>query len=207
MADSPLNPPGGGGATATTFNIGRNYVASGECSGTAFIHRQSFFASYEFTTHPSLDGTWLPTQGSVVSGILMHVMPSYTDTLEQFSTSSSDASGCANAANARQEHVISVSGNASTGMGSEGFIITSATGFTRRWTTAGDIPDQKTYTFMKVFLPLNGPIFTSAQTDNTLRDEVVRQIIRYVANGGLLYGAGKSSTPAIPKFDVNLVYI
>jgi len=205
MATTPITPPGGGAVVPVT-GPGRSYVASGPCSGTAFVHRQSFFASYQFVTYPSLDSTWLPTQGSPVSGVLLHMNPSYQDTLEQFSTSST-VSGCANAANARQEHIIDFSGNAAAGMGTEGIITTSATGFTRRWQQVGDVVQNESYSHPKVFLELDSVMWNLAQSNDTAATEVVRQVIRFAATGGLPYVDGNRVTPPMSKFDLNLVYI
>jgi len=212
MTPTPISPPGGGAATPSQ-QPGSSYVASGNCSGTAFTHTQSILISYAGSKEITIAPTWLPTTGSDVSGYLCDVYLQYTDTIEQFSTSANDVSACSNAANSREMQVLDISSfTHTTGFGANGIISTSANGFVRRWVQQGDTADQYASFFTKVWFPVDDATYNASIHNDNIAGMVVRRMVEQIAAGGVQYdaiggSAGGDFIPPIPKFNTNLIYI
>jgi hypothetical protein len=202
MPSTPISPPGGGAGTPSQ-QPGGAYVASGMCSGTAFSHTQTIYVSYQVSAEATLIPKWLPEAGPEINGLGCFVQLSYTDTLDQFSTSANDLSSCANAANTREMHVLDFSALQHTGdgLGLSGYVSTSSNGFTRRWTQAGDTEDQYYLSLPNAWFPL----------DQIVAKAVIRSMVERIAAGGIQWAAMAHNTPSIspsiPKFNTNLVYI
>ena len=212
MTPTPISPPGGGIATPSQ-QPGSSYVGSGVCSGTAFSHTQTLYISYATSSEDTLLPSWLPAAGPTVNGLGCYVNLSYTDSLDQFSTSANNASSCANAANTREMHVLDFSALQHTGdgLGTSGYISTSSNGFTRRWTQTGDVADQYSLTFANGWFPLDAVTYQAMQTNTTVAKAVIRSMVERVAAGNVAYReihhTATQYSPPIPKFNTNLVYI
>ena len=211
MTPTPISPPGGGEATPAQ-SPGNLYVASGNCSGTAFSHQQTIYISYATSAESTLAGTWLPSAGGDVQGLACYINLSYTDSLNQFSTSAVNTSACDNAANARDMHVLNFSALQHTGdgLGSSGYIDTSANGFTRRWQEAGDVEQQYWWGKGGCWFPLDSITYTAMQTNQTVAKAVIRSMVERIAAGGVQWTGGPfppQFSPQIPKFDTSLIYI
>mgnify|MGYP003648908302 FL=1 len=212
MTPTPISPPGGGVATPSQ-HPGNSYVGSGICSGTAFVHQQTIYISYATSSEATLAPTWLPEAGPTINGLGCFVNVSFTDSLEQFSTSANDVSSCSNAANTRDMHVLDFSALQHTGdgLGTSGYISTSANGFTRRWAEPGDVADQFNDYFINAWFPMDAVTYNAMQTNGTVAKAVIRNLVERIAAGGvqaeMFPGNQLSVTPPIPKFNTNLVYI
>ena len=215
MTPTPITPPGGGAVTPAAMP-GTSYIGSGICSGTAFTHQQTLYISYATSAEATLLPKWLPESGPTVNGIGCYISLSFTDTLDQFSTSANNTSSCSNAANVREMHVLDFSALEHTGdgLGLSGYVTTSANGFTRRWAAPGDVQDQY-YTIMtKAWFPLDAVTYQAMQNNQTVAKSVLRSMVEQIAAGGIKYGGGSVGSsqsylvsPPIPKFDTNLIYI
>ena len=175
---------------------GNQFQASGPCSGTAFTHTQDLTIFYQIVSIPQSQGTWLPSTSNV-SALQLTVMGNAEDSLNFFSTSSvSGASGCATAADARQAHVLTLSSTtAAAGMGTAGAIYTLSGGYERRWSKTGDINQQDNRLYLNALFEIDG-LPQGWETNTTLSDNVARQIIARVCNGGLKYQNDGVSPPA-----------
>ena len=216
MTPTPISPPGGGAVTPAALP-GQGYVGSGICSGTAFTHQQSIYMSYMVSSEATVTNQWLPQAGNSVNGLGLYITVTYSDSIDQFSTSANDGSSCSNAANARDLHVLDFSAFEHTGdgMGLSGMITTSANGFERRWALPGDVAEQYTRTFRDAWFPLDEFTYTQLQSNNTVAKALIRSMVESVAAGGIQYKPVTSSqnypgpeiSPPIPKFNTNLIYI
>ena len=178
MADLTIPGTIGYAATDPTTDVGgsRNLVTSGNCSGTAYTHQQDLTVYYEITTVSQPAGTWLPTATSV-SGLKLSVFGNTTDSLDWFSTSATDGSGCANAANMRQGHNFSISSTTgSVGMGTQGAIYTTSAGIERRWTQVGDTESSDNRIYLDAWYPLGG-LAADWNNNDTLSAAVARAVI------------------------------
>ena len=174
---------------------GQQFQASGPCSGTAFTHTQDLTIFYEIVSIPQNAGTWLPSTTNV-SALRLTVMGNGEDSLAFFATSSvSGASGCSTAADARQAHVLTLSSTtAAAGMGTAGAIYTLSGGYERRWSQTGDANQQDSRMYVNGLFPIDG-LPTGWQVDATLSNNVARQIISRVCNGGIRYQNDGVSPP------------
>lgn len=193
-APSPTSPTGYSAPNAVAGG-GNQFQASGPCSGTAFTHTQDLTIFYEIVSIPQNAGTWLPST-SDVSAMQLTVMGNAEDSLNFFSTSSvSGASGCATAADARQAHVLTLSSTtASTGMGTAGAIYTLSGGYERRWSRTGDTNQQDNRTYLNGLFQIDG-LPSGWETNVILSNNVARQIIARVCNGGIKYQNDGVSPP------------
>ena len=166
---------------------GNQFQASGPCSGTAWTHTQDLFIAYEVVSIPQDSGTWLPSTSNV-SALKLTVMGNAEDSLDFFATSSvSGASGCLTAADARQAHVLTLSSTtAAAGMGTAGAIYTLSGGYERRWTQTGDVAQSDNQMWVNGLFEING-LPDGWQTNVDLSNNVARQIIARVCNGGIQY--------------------
>ena len=166
---------------------GNQYQASGSCSGTTWTHTQDLTIFYEIVSIPQNAGTWLPSTTDV-SALRLTVMGNAENSLDFFATSAvSGASGCATAANARQAHVLTLSStNSSVGLGSAGAIYTLSAGYERRWAVQGDNNEQDNRTYVNGKFDIMG-LPASWNYNTTLSNQVARQIIARVCNGGIRY--------------------
>ena len=174
---------------------GNQFQASGPCSGTAWTHTQDLTIFYELVTIPQSAGTWLPST-SDVSALKLTVMGNAENSLDFFSTSSvSGATGCATAADARQAHVLTLSSTTdNTGMGTAGSIYTLSGGYERRWTRTGDTTGQDNRMYINGLFEVNGlPVGWWRNVD--ISNNIARQIIARVCNGGLRYQNDGVSPP------------
>ena len=216
MAATPISPPGGGEVTPAT-SPGQGYVGSGICSGIAFTHQQSLYISYSVSSEDVLNPTWLPQSGTPVSGLECWAQATFTDSLDQFSTSSNDGSSCSNAANDRQMHVLDFSALEHTGdgLGLSGYVSTSANGFTRRWSQQGDVEDSGQLGLHRAWFPLDPVTYQAMITDNVVAKAVIRSMVERMTVGGILYWAGVNYndppsvqiSPPFPGLRQNLIYI
>lgn len=213
MAPTPITPPGGGAVTPAALP-GQVYVGSGTCSGVAFTHQQSLYMSYMVSSEATLTPDWLPQEGRKVFGLGCFVHVSYTDSIDQFSTSANDGSSCSNAANVRDLHVLDLSAFEHTGegMGLSGMITTSANGFERRWTEPGDVAEHFSMYMRDAWFPLDQFTYDQMQTNNAVASALIRSMAEQIAAGGVLYepartGSDPQVSPPIPKFNTNLLYI
>ena len=179
---------------------GQQFQSSGPCSGTAFIHTQDLTIFYEIVTMPQNSGTWLPSTTDV-SALKLTVMGNGEDSLSFFSTSAvsgSTGSGttqCATAADARQAHVLTLSSSDSAaGMGGAGAIFTLSGGYERRWSQTGDTNLQDSRLYVNGLFEIDG-LPTGWETNADLSNNVARQIIARVCNGGLRYQNNGISPP------------
>jgi hypothetical protein len=213
MALTPITPPTGGAATAQTVQTtSRDYIASGSCSGTAFTHEQRLTISYTMTTYPQPTGAWLPATADV-SGFSLQIYANATGQRGDFSTSASDGSGCANAANMRQDQVFDISSTsiATGALGTAGMITTASAGTFRRWALATDTDFFEGNTYSRVWFPLDG-LPQGFQNNVDLSKQVLRQIIYQVLDGGLEYSpdgtqASVLQMPTNTYFDRSLLRI
>lgn len=190
---------------------GQGYVNSGTCSGTAYTHTQDLIVFYSITTISEPSNAFPPTC-STVSALNLTVMGGGADTLAQFSTSSSSGlSGCAGAANAVQAHTMTLSStDAAAGMGTQGAIYTVSGGYRRRWTQTGDVAatDYRTYTNAMYLLP---GLPTGWNNNADLSNNVARQVIRLICNGGMEYSPNGVAPPEVsdpwPMIDFGLIDI
>jgi len=174
---------------------GNQFQASGPCSGTAWTHTQDLTIFYEVVTIPQNAGTWLPSTTNV-SALKLTVMGNAEDSLDFFATSSvSGASGCATAADARQAHVLSMSSTTTTvGLGTAGAIYTLSGGYERRWSQTGDVNQVDNRMMVNGYFEING-LPDGWWYNSTLSNNVARQIIARVCNGGLRYSNDGTSPP------------
>jgi len=174
---------------------GQPFVASGPCSGTAWTHTQDLTIFYQVVTIPQNAGTWLPTTNTV-SALNLTVYGNGESALSFFSTSSvSGATGCATAADARQAQVLTLSStNSTNGMGSAGAIYTLSGGYERRWSQTGDSDQNDNRMYLNCLFPIDG-VPENWQFDATLSNNIARQIISRVCNGGLKYQNDGLSPP------------
>jgi len=216
MPSTPITPPGGGATTPAT-HPGNSYVGSGICSGTAFTHQQSLYISYQTSSADVLKPTWLPATGTPVSGLICWAQANFTDSLDQFSTSSNDGSSCANAANDQQLHVLDFSALQHTGggLGFSGYISTSANGFTRRWAAAGDANATGHLGLGHAWFPVDVVTYQAMLGNTTVAKAVIRSMVERMTYGGIEYWAGNSyndppsvhTSPPFPGLRQNLIYI
>jgi hypothetical protein len=188
---------------------GQGYVNSGTCSGTAFTHTQDLIVFYQVTTINEPSNQFPPTCATV-SALNLTVMGGGSDSLGQFSTSSA-GSGCAGAANAVQAHTMVLSStDAAAGMGTQGAIYTTSGGYRRRWTQTGDVAstDYRTYTNALYLLP---GLPTGWNNNADLSNNVARQVIRLICNGGMQYSPNGVAPPQVaspwPMLDFGLIDI
>ncbi len=176
---------------------GNQFQASGPCSGIAWTHTQDLFIGYEIVTIPQSAGTWFPSTTDV-SALKLSVWGNAEDSLDFFATSSvSGASGCATAADARQAHILTLSStNAAVGMGTAGSIYTLSGGYERRWTRTGDVDKHQGRSYQNMLFPIDG-LPTNWNNNNTLSNNVARQIIAQVVNGGLRWSEDGIAPPEI----------
>ena len=180
---------------------GQQFQASGPCSGTAFTHTQDLTIFYEIVSIPQNAGTWLPSTTNV-SALKLTVMGNGEDHLSFFSTSSvsgstgSGTTNCATAADARQAHVLALSSTTvgSTMMGNAGAIYTLSGGYERRWSQTGDVDRWDSRTYVNGLFQIAG-LPDQWQYNETLSNNVARQIIARVANGGIRYQNDGVSPP------------
>ena len=213
MALTPINPPVGGAATAQTVaGTSREYISSGTCSGTAFTHEQRLTISYTLTTAPRMTGSWLPATENV-SGMSLTVYSNVIGQKGDFSTSASDGSGCANAANMRQDQVFDISsttaGVAAGAFGDIGMITTASAGMFRRWAESTDVDFFEGKTYQRVWFPTDG-LPTGFQRNADLSAQIMRQMIYQILDGGLEYSndgtqAGVSQIPTDTYTDRTLL--
>jgi len=190
---------------------GQGYINSGTCSGTAFTHTQDLVVFYTVTTINEPSNAFPPTCTSV-SALNLTVMGGGSDSLAQFSTSSSsNMSGCLGAANAVQAHTMTLSSTTdSAGMGTAGAIYTVSGGYRRRWMQTGDVAstDYRTYTNALYVIP-NLP--DGWNTNATLSNNVARQVVRLICHGGLQFSEDGVSpfevATAWPMIDFGLIDI
>ena len=198
MTPTPISPPGGGAVTPAALP-GQGYVASGICSGTAFTHQQSIYISYTVSSEDTVNQDWLPQAGPTIFGLGAFISVSYTDSIDQFSTSAN--------------HVLDFSAFEHTGdgMGLSGMITTSANGFERRWALPGDVDDQYSTYFHNAWFPLDTFTYNQMQSNNTVAKALIRSMVEQLAAGGIqyrsMYDSETKTTPPIPKFNTNLIYI
>ena len=174
---------------------GNQYQASGSCSGTAWTHTQDLTIFYEMVSIPQNAGTWLPST-TTVSALKLTVMGNAENSLGFFATSAvSGASGCATAANARQAHVLTLSStDSSVALGVAGAIYTLSAGYERRWAIQGDGNDRDSRHYGNALFRVDGlPAYWNYNT--TLSNQVARQIISRVCNGGIRYQNDGVSPP------------
>ena len=179
---------------------GQQFQASGPCSGTAFTHTQDVTIFYQIVTMPQQAGTWLPSTTDV-SALKLTVMGNGEDSLAFFSTSAVSGSAgsgttqCATAADARQAHVLALSStNSAAGMGTAGAIYTLSGGYERRWSQTGDANRQDSRMYVNGLFEING-LPNGWQNNGDLSNNVARQVIARVANGGLQYQNDGVSPP------------
>ena len=171
---------------------GQQFQASGPCSGSAFTHTQDLTIFYQIVTMPQQTGTWLPSTTDV-SALKLTVMGNGEDSLAFFSTSAvsgsvgSGTTQCATAADARQAHVLTLSStDSATGMGNAGSIFTLSGGYERRWSQTGDANRQDSRMLINGLFEING-LPDGWQTNADLSNNIARQIVARVSNGGLRY--------------------
>ena len=190
---------------------GQGYINSGTCSGTAFTHTQDLVVFYKVQNITRQNGGF-PPSGTSVSALNLTVMGGGSDSLAQFSTSSSaNMSGCLGAANAVQAHTMTLSSTtAAAGMGTAGAIYTVSGGYRRRWMQTGDVAstDYRTYTNALYVIP-NLP--DGWNNNATLSNNVARQIVRLICHGGLQFSedgvAPFEVSKAWPMIDFGLIDI
>ena len=184
---------------------GNQFQSSGPCSGTTWTHTQDIAIYYEIVEIPQNAGTWLPSTSNV-SALKLTVMGNAQDSLDFFSTSSvSGAIGCATAADARQAHVLALSSTTgSQGLGTAGAIYTLSGGYERRWTNSMDVAQSDNRVYVNGLFEING--LPSGWNNNaTLSNNVARQIIARVVNGGLRYSTD-GTTPPVTASNWDLMY-
>ena len=184
---------------------GNQFQASGPCSGTAWTHTQDLFIAYEVVSIPQDSGTWLPSTSNV-SALKLTVVGNAQDSLDFFSTSSvSGANGCLTAADARQAHVLTLSSTtAAAGMGTAGAIYTLSGGYERRWTQTGDVAQTDNRVYVNGLFEING-LPSGWNNNTTLSNNVARQIIARVCNGGIQY-QNDGVSPPVTAGDWDLMY-
>ena len=199
MAPIPAPSPAGQTAASLPGNQaggGQGYVNSGTCSGTAWTHTQTLQVYYDVSTFSTPNGNW-PPGSDTTSALICTVYGNATDTLNQFSTSSSTGlSGCAGAANAVQSQTMTLSSTTATvGFGSAGTIYTVSGGYQRRWARASDIAQTDSRLLTKVVFPVAG-LPTGWNNDATISNSVAAQLVAKIIAGGLEYN--DYSTPGSP---------
>jgi len=184
---------------------GNQFQSSGPCSGTTWTHTQDIAIFYEVVEMPQNAGTWLPSTSNV-SALKLTVVGNAQDSLDFFSTSSvSGASGCATAADARQAHVLTLSSTTATaGMGTAGAIYTLSGGYERRWTQTGDVAQTDNRIYVNGLFEIDG-LPTDWNFNTTLSNNVARQIIARVVNGGIRY-SNDGTSPPVTAGDWDLMY-
>ena len=216
MPPIPIDPTPAGQlpAPALFSQNARFFVASGECSGTASTFHQEGAIFYQASAADELQPGWLPRAGNPVSGILAQINMRVSKSFDFFSTSATDAaSGCANAANARQDHIFSLSSyTTSTGTGTNGNLNTSAAGLIRNWVQPGETEFTEVRYYNNAWFPLDDYTFNNMINDTNIAKIVMRNIVSQLAAGGFQYQPLPGSNeprvaPAWPNFDINLVLI
>ena len=216
MPPIPIDPTPAGSlpAPALFSQNARFFVASGECSGTASTFHQEGAIFYQASAADELQPGWLPRAGNPVSGILAQINMRVSKSFDFFSTSSTDAaSGCANAANARQDHIFSLSSYTDdTGTGTNGNLNTSAAGLIRNWVQPGETEFTEVRNYTEAWFPLDDYTFNNMITNTSVAKIVMRNIVSQIAAGGFQYVPLPGSTepriaPPWPNFDINLVLI
>jgi len=198
MAPIPApSPTTASGYSAPNQNSGgaRPFVASGPASGIAWTHTQDLTIFYEIVSIPQNAGTWLPSTTNV-SGLKLTVYGNAEDSLDFFSTSAvSGAGGYGTAADARQAQVLTLSSSTgSVGFGTAGAIYTLSSGFERRWWQTGDSNQSDNRTYVNALFDING-LPDGWQINANLSNNVARQVIARVCNGGLRYQNDGVSPP------------
>lgn len=213
MAFTPVNPPAGGAAAATTAQgTSRDYISSGICSGTAFTHEQRLTVAYTLTSRSNPDGAWLPGSATA-SGLSLTIYANANGTRGFFSTSA-NVSGCTNAANMRQDHIFDISSSTTAtagALGTAGWITTASAGTFRTWANSSDVEYNDSGNFIKVWFTTDG-LPTSWNNNASMCKAVIRQIIYQVIDGGMEYSmdgtaAGSQLMPAQANFDRTLIRI
>ena len=89
-------------------------------------------------------------------------------------------------------HVLNFSALQHTGdgLGSSGYIDTSANGFTRRWQEAGDVEQQYWWGKGGCWFPLDSITYTAMQTNQTVAKAVIRSMVERIAAGGVQWTGG-----------------
>ena len=175
---------------------GQQFQTSGPCSGTAWTHTQDITIFYEIVSIPQNAGTWLPSTTDV-SALKLTVMGNAEDSLAFFSTSAvSGATGCLTAADARQAHVLSLSSTTAAAghFGIAGAIYTLSGGYERRWANSMDTANRDNRFYGNALFEIDG-LPTNWNYNTTLANNVARQIIARVVNGGLRYNNGGQTPP------------
>ena len=175
---------------------GQQFVLSGPCSGTAFVHTQDLFIGYEVVTYPEIAGTWFPSTNSV-SALRINVLGNAEDDLQFFSTSSVSGAQCATAADARQAQVMSLSSNYANGaIGTAGTIYTLSGGYERRWSRIGDVAETDGRFYRNMLFPIEG-LPSGWNYNVTLSNAVARQVVALVISGGLKYSLDGVAPPDV----------
>ena len=174
---------------------GQQFVLSGPCSGTAFVHTQDLFIGYEVVTYPEIAGTWFPTTNSV-SALRINVLGNAENDLQFFSTSSVSGAQCATAADARQAQVMVLSSTTTTNdaMGTAGSIYTLSGGYERRWSRTGDVVATDSRYYRNMLFPIAG-LPSGWNYDTTLSNNIARQVVALVISGGLEYSIDGVAPP------------
>jgi len=178
---------------------GNEFSMSGPCSGTAWTHTQDLIVFYELVLMPQNAGTWLPSTTDV-SALKLTVVGNGEDSLGFFATSAvSGASGCSTAADARQAHVLSLSSTTTgVGMGVAGSIYTLSGGYERRWAKTGDTNQRDSRVYINGLFNVDG-LPSGWWANENLSNNVARQIISRVCNGGIKYQNDGVSPPEIAR--------
>jgi len=180
---------------------GQQFQPSGPCSGTAFTHTQDLTIFYQIVTMPQEAGTWLPSTTDV-SALKLTVYGNGSDSLAFFSTSAVSGSAgsgttqCATAADARQAHVLALSSTdyGAGLMGNAGVIYTLSGGYERRWSQVGDVGRGESRMYINGLFEIAG-LPDQWRYNETLSNNVARQVIARVCNGGLRYQNDGVSPP------------
>ena len=175
---------------------GQQFVLSGPCSGTAFVHTQDLHIGYQVVTYPEIAGTWFPSTNSV-SALRINVLGNAEDDLQFFSTSSVSGAQCATAADARQAQVMALSSNISTdAMGTAGTIYTLSGGYERRWSRVGDVAATDSRFYRNMLFPIEG-LPSGWNYNVTLSNNIARQIVALVISGGLEHSLTGTAPPDV----------
>tara|TARA_R100001082_G_scaffold92841_1_gene59539 strand:+ start:499 stop:1146 length:648 start_codon:yes stop_codon:yes gene_type:complete len=215
MPPIPIDPTPAGQlpAPALFSQNARFFVPSGTCSGTAATFHQEGTIMYQASSAASLVPGWLPTAGNPASGLLCNINMRVSKSFDFFSTSATATSGCANAANARQDHIFSLSSYTDdTGTGTNGNLNTSAAGLIRNWVQPGETEFTEVRNYASAWFPLDDYTFNKMIENTSVAKFVMQSIVGQIATGGFQYHPVYGSTdpqiaPAWPNFDINLVLI